>query len=244
MFLLAMINIQSHLYQSLALPRLSHFSYSAGWQHLLLLLIFIFFLMTGAIKQPLCLFLFGCAFFKSLIKLYLSLFYAIFSSQLFVEYTDIMWWLILLVSLTESEIKQKADSWVLLWQTFLIVLCEVVRESPQTWVAPSHDIPGKEVEEESLCFLPACLHSAWEAHLHHGCRHWIPSIWGSRFGLPIWIENQALILYVSSHLSYPSISVKRHHGLGNYYERKHLLGACLQSQGYRPLSPCRPALEQ
>lgn len=121
-------------------------------------------------------------FFKSLIKLYLfSLRY--FPSQLFVGYTDIIWWLILVVSLTYSEIKHKAHSWVLMWQIFLITLSEVVRESSQIWVAPPHVIPENETEEGSLCFLLACLHSGWEAHLCHGCQHWIPSvILGSRFG--------------------------------------------------------------
>lgn len=74
---------------------------------------------------------------------------------------------------------------------------------------------------------------------------WLPALNSfSDIRIQVWVETQALILNVSSRLSHPSIAVKRHCGLGNYYERKRSLGACLQFQSFHPLSPCRPALEQ
>jgi hypothetical protein len=43
----------------------------------------------------------------------------------------------------------------------------------------------------------------------------------------LWENTQKTYRYS---LSWCSIAVKRHHGHGNFYKRKHLIGACLQFQ--------------
>lgn len=81
------------------------------------------------------------------------------------------------------------DNWALLGQIFLITLSEVAKCG---WHLPM--AAQKKEMEEGRFVLFACLPSLWLTGL---LTSWLPLLHSSlilrsRFGLPIWIENQGL----------------------------------------------------